>query len=116
MYFTYYFWLEFGEAKCFIWSPVGSNDYAISTNDNKLKMFKNFNFINEVKLQFDILEIFSGYLLGVKSLGVIAFYDWNNINYIIQIIGDVNFVSWSESGKHLVVVMENSFFLLRYNR
>ena len=38
--------IEFGEAGCFIWSPFASNDYAISTHDYKLKLFKNFNLKN----------------------------------------------------------------------
>ena len=45
---------EFGEALDFVWSPRASQDYAISTRDSKIKLFRNFQLHTEVKLNYSV--------------------------------------------------------------
>ena len=106
---------QFGEATDFVWSDRASQDYAVAKPDSKICLFRNFNLYNEVKLNFPVRQLFPGRLLAVKSDDSVAFYDWTAFRYVVQLVGDAKSVTWSESGRHVVVAMEESFYLLRYN-
>lgn len=80
--------LEFGEARDFVWSPRSSQDYAISTQDSKIKLFRNFQLHTEVKLNYSVRQLFTGQLLGVKSDDSLAYYDWSRFRYIVQLVGE----------------------------
>ncbi len=98
-----------------MWSTRSSADYAISTSDSKVRLFRNFNLYHEIKLNYSVRQLFSGHLLAVKSDDSVAFYHWESFRYIVQLVGDAKGVTWSDSGKYVVVYMEESFYLLRYN-
>ncbi|KAJ3450690.1 coatomer subunit beta'-1 [Anaeramoeba flamelloides] len=106
---------NFGSAKQLVWANEG-NVYSILENNDKLKVFKNFNLQYKFDAPFEIKTIYGGVLLGVVSEGFICFYEWETGKIIRRIDVSVTNVIWSQSGELVTIVTdEDSFFALRFN-
>nr|CAG4640646.1 EOG090X01FO [Eulimnadia texana] len=59
--------------------------------------------------------IFGGYMLGIKSINSLSFYDWDNLTLIRRIEIQPRGVYWSDSGELVCISTEDSFYILRYS-
>lgn len=105
---------SFGQAQEFVWS-LDSSNYAIRDSGNSVQIYKNFKEQKSFKPEFGVEGIFGGLLLGVRSVGGLALYDWENSVLIRRIEIIPKCLYWNESGELLCIVTEESFFILRYN-
>ena len=64
---------------------------------------------------FVLLGIFGGYLLGVRSVSGLAFYDWESLDLIRRIDIQPRHVFWSDSGELACLATDESYFILRYD-
>jgi coatomer subunit beta' len=107
----------FGHATGLVWGS--NNDYAAMGDNNVVKIFKDFAETNSFKTTFKPNDIFGGKLIGVSSkqgAQSVSFYDWDTFTCIRRI--DVECpknVYWSISGEYVVIILEEFFYVLRYN-
>lgn len=62
-----------------------------------------------------LVGIFGGFLLGVRSVTGLAFYDWETLGLVRRIEIQPRHVFWSESGELVCLATEDSYFILRHN-
>ena len=105
----------FGSALDFVWA-LDSGDYAVRESAVLIKLFKNFKETRTFKPPFQADAIYGGALLGVRSGEVTFFFDWVECRLVRRIDVQPKEVKWSESGELVVLVCEDSLFLLRYSR
>lgn len=79
------------------------------------QVFKNFKERKSFKPEFGAEGIFGGYLLGVKSVSGLLFYDWETLELIRRIEIEPKHVYWSESGQLVCIATEESYFILKFN-
>lgn len=109
----------FGTGNELVWATVNLNQniYAVKTDNGTVKVYKNFQEHKAFKTNFHNEGIFGGRLLAIKSKEFITFYDWEYFNVVRRI--DVNpapkNIYWSENGEHLVLALEDTFYLLQFN-
>jgi len=104
---------SFGQAQEFVWSH-DSSQYAIRESSNVVQIFKNFKEQKSFKPDFGAEGIHGGFLLGVRSVSGLAFYDWDTTTLIRRIEITPKMIFWNESGELLCIATEESFFILRY--
>ncbi|NXE47356.1 COPB2 protein, partial [Casuarius casuarius] len=132
---------SFGSAQEFVWAH-DSSEYAIRESNSVVKIFKNFKEKKSFKPDFGaeggylLLEytcwsfphmqhhyffylyfftgIYGGFLLGVRSVNGLAFYDWENTELIRRIEIQPKHIFWSDSGELVCIATEESFFILKY--
>lgn len=104
----------FGSAQEFVWAH-DSSEYAIREGTTSVKVFKNFKEKKSFKPDFGAEGIFGGYLLGVRSVPGLAFYDWESLDLIRRIEIQPRAVYWSDGGALLCLATDDSYFILRYN-
>ncbi|ODM95916.1 Coatomer subunit beta' [Orchesella cincta] len=104
----------FGPAQEFVWA-LDSSEYAIRENSSSVKLFKNFKEKKVFKPEYGAEGIFGGYLLGVKSVSGLAFYDWETQELVRRIEISPRSVFWSENGELVCIATEESYFILKYN-
>lgn len=104
----------FGSAQEFVWAQ-DSSEYAIREGTTYIKVFKNFKERKSFKPEFGAEGIFGGYLLGVKSVSGLLFYDWETLKLIRRIEIEPKHVYWSESGQLVCIATEESYFVLKFN-
>ncbi|XP_023773628.1 coatomer subunit beta' [Cyanistes caeruleus] len=75
---------SFGSAQEFVWAH-DSSEYAIRESNSVVKIFKNFKEKKSFKPDFGAEGIYGGFLLGVRSVNGLAFYDWENTELIRRI-------------------------------
>ncbi|KAJ1070712.1 hypothetical protein K5549_003691 [Capra hircus] len=75
---------SFGSAQEFAWAH-DSSEYAIRESNSVVKIFKNFKEKKSFKPDFGAESIYGGFLLGVRSVNGLAFYDWENTELIRRI-------------------------------
>uniref|UniRef100_A0A8B9H8L9 Coatomer subunit beta' n=1 Tax=Astyanax mexicanus TaxID=7994 RepID=A0A8B9H8L9_ASTMX len=93
---------SFGSAQEFVWEQyVVQSHYKYQS----LSLFHLFIFC---------LGIYGGFLLGVRSVNGLAFYDWENTELIRRIEIQPKHIFWSDSGELVCIATEESFFILRY--
>lgn len=105
----------FGQALDFAWG-ADSSSFAVRESPSKIKLYKGFKEHRAFHPSFGPERIFGGSLLGVKGSGFIVFFDWQSVQPIRRIDVEVSGVHWSESGEHVCIITEDSFYILRYNR
>ncbi|RKP28671.1 hypothetical protein METBISCDRAFT_28911, partial [Metschnikowia bicuspidata] len=91
---------SFGKALGFAWNTHDlSKDttFAIRESRMSVKIFKNFNEHVSVDLMYEADKIYPGVLLGVKSAGVLCFYDWDTGALVRDIEEDVQDCVWSDN-------------------
>uniref|UniRef100_A0A673C7W4 Beta'-coat protein n=1 Tax=Sphaeramia orbicularis TaxID=375764 RepID=A0A673C7W4_9TELE len=104
---------SFGSAQEFVWAH-DSSEYAIRESSSIVKIFKNFKEKKSFKPDFGAEGIYGGFLLGVRSVNGLAFYDWENTELIRRIEIQPKHIFWSDSGELVCIATEESFFILRY--
>uniref|UniRef100_A0A674EH76 Coatomer subunit beta' n=1 Tax=Salmo trutta TaxID=8032 RepID=A0A674EH76_SALTR len=104
---------SFGSAQEFVWAH-DSSEYAIRESNSVVKIFKNFKEKKTFKKCFKMFCIYGGFLLGVRSVNGLAFYDWENTELIRRIEIQPKHIFWSDSGELVCIATEESFFILRY--
>ncbi|CAG7833477.1 unnamed protein product [Allacma fusca] len=104
----------FGSAQEFVWAQ-DSSEYAIRENTSSIRIFKNFKEKRAFKPEFGAESIFGGYLLGVKSISGLAFYDWETQELIRRIEITPKSVHWSENGELVCIATEESYFILKFS-
>ncbi|KAM9500244.1 coatomer subunit beta' isoform 2-T2 [Clarias gariepinus] len=104
---------SFGSAQEFVWAH-DSSEYAIRETSSVVKIFKNFKEKKSFKPDFGAEGIYGGFLLGVRSVNGLAFYDWENTELIRRIEIQPKHIFWSDSGELVCIATEESFFILRY--
>uniref|UniRef100_A0A3Q2YA40 Coatomer subunit beta' n=1 Tax=Hippocampus comes TaxID=109280 RepID=A0A3Q2YA40_HIPCM len=104
---------SFGSAQEFAWAH-DSSEYAIRESNSIVKIFKNFKEKKSFKPDFGAEGIYGGFLLGVRSVNGLAFYDWENTELIRRIEIQPKHIFWSDSGELVCIATEESFFILRY--
>jgi coatomer subunit beta' len=105
---------SFGSAQEFVWA-LDSSEYAVRENATNVKIFKNFKEKHSFKPEFGAEGIYGGFLLGVKSLAGLAFYEWESLELLRRIEIQPKNVFWSENGDLVCIATEESFYILRYN-
>lgn len=104
----------FGSALDFEWSQ--NNDYAIRTDTHGIKIYKNLTECKTYKTDFKNTGIFGGKLLGVCGDDFISFYDWDTFSIVRKIeLPSPKEVHWSENGDFITIVLEEQFYVLKYN-
>ncbi|XP_053293394.1 coatomer subunit beta' isoform X1 [Pleuronectes platessa] len=104
---------SFGSAQEFAWAH-DSSEYAIRESNSVVKLFKNFKEKKSFKPDFGAEGIYGGFLLGVRSVNGLAFYDWENTELVRRIEIQPKHIFWSDSGELACIATEESFFILRY--
>ncbi|XP_069831669.1 coatomer subunit beta' [Dendropsophus ebraccatus] len=104
---------SFGSAQEFVWAH-DSSEYAIRESSSVVKIFKNFKEKKSFKPDFGAEGIYGGFLLGVRSVNGLAFYDWENTELIRRIEIQPKHIFWSDSGELVCIATEESFFILKY--
>ncbi|KAI1894005.1 hypothetical protein AGOR_G00129540 [Albula goreensis] len=104
---------SFGSAQEFVWAH-DSSEYATRESSSLVKIFKNFKEKKSFKPDFGAEGIYGGYLLGVRSVNGLAFYDWENTQLIRRIEIQPKHIFWSDSGELVCIATEESFFVLKY--
>lgn len=104
----------FGSAQEFVWAQ-DSSEYAIREGNSTVKVFKNFKEKKSFKPEFGAEGIFGGFLLGVRSVSGLAFYEWENLELVRRIEIQPRHVYWSDSGELVAIATEDSYFVLRYD-
>lgn len=121
---------SFGKALGFVWNThdfSNATTFAVKESRMSVKIYKNFNEHVSVDLMYEADKLFPGVLLGVKSAGVLCFYDWETGALVRDIEEDVQDCVWSDNGE-LVALMTasdassgaaskaNEAYLLRFDR
>ncbi|CAL8372284.1 coatomer subunit beta' [Gadus morhua] len=104
---------SFGPAHEFVWAH-DSSEYAIRESNNLIRIFKNFKEKKNFKPDFGAEGIYGGFLLGVRSVSGLAFFDWDSAELVHRIEIQPKHIVWSDSGELLCIATEESFFVLRY--
>ena len=81
-----------------------------------IKIFKNFKETRTFKPPFAADALLGGALLCVRAGEVCFFFDWAECRLVRRIDVQPKSIKWSETGELVVLVCEESFFVLRYNR
>nr|MBE5724356.1 coat protein (coatomer) beta' [Cucujiformia] len=104
----------FGSAQEFVWAQ-DSSEYAIRETGSTIRIFKNFKEKKNFKPDFGTEAIFGGWLLGVKSVSGLTFYDWETLELIRRIEIQPKSIYWSDNGKLVCLATEDSYYILSYN-
>ncbi|CAH1776242.1 unnamed protein product [Owenia fusiformis] len=104
---------SFGSAQEFVWSN-DSSVYATREGSSSLKIYKNFKETKSFKPDFGAEGLHGGFMLGVRSVSGLAFYDWESTDLVRRIEITSKQVYWSDSGELLCIATDESFFILKY--
>eukprot|EP00624_Nannochloropsis_granulata_P000841 evm.model.NODE_13642_length_12762_cov_21.701221.2 len=108
---------SFGSALDFVWSAVGTGDYAIRESISRIKIFRNFVEKKAFKPPIPSAEgIFGGHCLAVRGSDCVVFLDWEEGALIRRIDVNPRAIYWNETGEIVLLACEDSYFVLRYNK
>lgn len=108
---------SFGSALDFVWSALGSGDYAIRESISRVRTFKNFKEHKTVSLPVSSADaLYGGAVLGVKGPDCVVFFDWEEAQFIRKIDVAPTALYWNEAGDSLVIATADSFYVLKYQR
>eukprot|EP00617_Octactis_speculum_P022210 CAMPEP_0185743254 /NCGR_PEP_ID=MMETSP1174-20130828/926_1 /TAXON_ID=35687 /ORGANISM="Dictyocha speculum, Strain CCMP1381" /LENGTH=988 /DNA_ID=CAMNT_0028415799 /DNA_START=33 /DNA_END=2999 /DNA_ORIENTATION=+ len=107
---------SFGSALDFVWSGLGTGDFAIRESISRVKTFKNFKEHKTIKAPVSSAEgIFGGQCLAIKGSDCIVFYDWAEGIFIRKIDVAPKDVHWNDSGELCLLVCEDTCYVLRFD-
>ncbi|XP_050309549.1 coatomer subunit beta' [Anthonomus grandis grandis] len=104
----------FGSAQEFVWAQ-DSSEYAIRESGSTIRIFKNFKERKHFKPDASADGIFGGYLLGVKSVAGLSFYDWESLELVRRIEIQPKAVHWSDSGNLVCLATDDSYYILSFD-
>eukprot|EP00051_Salpingoeca_urceolata_P007123 m.94408 g.94408 ORF g.94408 m.94408 type:complete len:1042 (-) comp15123_c1_seq1:58-3183(-) len=105
---------SFGQALEFVWG-ADSSMYAVRENSSKVKVFKNFKEIKQLKPDFSAEGIYGGILLGIRGASSLSFYDWDSTTLIRRIDIEAKQVIWSETGEYVAIASTEECYVLKYD-
>lgn len=105
---------SFGSAQEFVWAQ-DSSEYAIREASTTVRIYKNFKEKKSFRPDFGAEGIFGGWLLGVKSVSGLTFYDWDTLDLVRRIEIQPKAIYWSDSGKLVCLATEDSYYILSYD-
>ncbi|CAE7922166.1 COPB2, partial [Symbiodinium sp. KB8] len=105
----------FGPALDFVWSALGTGDYATRESSSKVVIYRNFKEAVSFRPPFAAEAIFGGHLLGVAGSSAVSFYDWKTGALVRRIEEKPSAVHWSESGDLAALVMADTVYVLALN-
>ncbi|OBA21869.1 Coatomer, beta' subunit [Metschnikowia bicuspidata var. bicuspidata NRRL YB-4993] len=99
----------FGKALDFAWHTHDfstATTFAVRESKLAVSVHKNFREHVAVDLLYEAEKLFPGALLGVKSAGLLCFYDWETGSLVrrVDIDDDIDDVVWSDSGELVAVL------------
>jgi len=106
---------SFGNCLDFVWA-LDSGEYAVRETPTSIKLFKNFKETRTFKPPFAADALLGGALLCVRAGEVCFFFDWVECRLVRRIDVQPKEIKWSDNGDLVVLVCDESFFVLRYNR
>jgi len=108
---------EYGSALDFVWAQ-DPNLYAIRDPSNQITIYKNFKPKpnGDVDFPYNVEKLYGGSLLGVKSDGFIAFYDWESNELVRRIDVDATDIVWSESGELVLIISSEASYALKFDK
>eukprot|EP01107_Rhizomastix_libera_P000616 TRINITY_DN111_c0_g1_i1.p1 TRINITY_DN111_c0_g1~~TRINITY_DN111_c0_g1_i1.p1 ORF type:complete len:913 (-),score=245.43 TRINITY_DN111_c0_g1_i1:52-2769(-) len=112
---------SFGKAEDFVWGDGSIQGcYAIRESSGRVKIFKDFSEVGEVKIPSQPDHIFGGTLLGIRSKGSVSLYTWDG-----RLVRQINATSpkkvfWSalpngNGGDHCILSTDSSFYVIKYD-
>eukprot|EP00744_Colponema_vietnamica_P010335 GILI01014616.1.p1 GENE.GILI01014616.1~~GILI01014616.1.p1 ORF type:complete len:802 (+),score=280.08 GILI01014616.1:61-2466(+) len=104
----------FGPCVSFAWGRE-SGSYAVLETPTLIKLYKGLKPGETVTLPEPADKLFSGPLLAVRSAGAITFIDWDSMRVVRRIEARPTQVSWSDSNELVALILESSFYILRFN-
>jgi len=106
----------FGSALDFVWSAIGTGDYAIRESLTLIKIFKNFKEDRTINPNLPAIEkIFGGGCLGVKGADCICFFNWNDGAFLCKIDVSPMHVYWNDTLDLVLMSCEEQMYILSYN-
>lgn len=105
----------FGSAQEFVWAQ-DSSEYAIRETGSTVRIFKNFKEKKNFKPDFGAEGIFGGWLLGVRSVSGLTFYDWDSLDLVRRIEIQPRAVYWSDNGRLVCLATEDSYYILGFDQ
>lgn len=107
----------FGQALDFVWSAVGTGDFAIRESASRIKIFKNFKEHQSVKAPLSSSEgLFGGACIALKGPDCILFFDWNEGAFLCKIDVAPSAVYWNDTQELLLLVCDEQAFVLKYDK
>lgn len=108
---------EYGSALDFVWAQ-DPNIFAIRDAQNQIIIHKNFKPKpnGEIDFPYNVEKLYGGSLLGVKSDGFVAFYDWESSELVRRIDVDATDIVWSESGELVLIVSSDASYALKFDK
>lgn len=103
----------YGKALDFAWNTHDHSNatcYAIRESKMSVKIFTNMQERLAVDLVYEAEKILPGALLGVKSVGLLCFYDWDTGALVrrVDIDDDIHDVVWSDNGELLAILTSSA--------
>lgn len=109
----------FGSGCDLVWSSVNTqtHTYATRLENGTVEVYSNFARTKSFKTSFSNEGIFGGRLLAIKSKDFITFYDWTDFQVVrrIDVASEIKHVFWTDDGRHVVLAMDDTFYLLQFN-
>lgn len=107
----------FGQALDFVWSAVGTGDFAIRESLSRVKLFKNFKEHKAIKPPVASAEgIFGGACLAVRGSDCVCFFDWTEGALLCKIDVIPYSIHWNDSQDIVLIVGSDQAYVLRYDR
>ncbi len=107
---------SFGSGHEFVWSGIGTGDYAVRETISRVKIFKNFKEQHTLRPPLSSAEgMFGGMCLGVKGPDSMVFFHWDEGVMIRKIDVVPSNVFWNESGQLLAITCEYTYYIISYD-
>ena len=107
---------SFGTALDFVWAATGTGDFAVRESASKIRLYKDFKEVKSFRPTFSAEGLFGGALLAVRAVDFVVFYDWETAAVVRRIDEAPKAVVWSDAGDLCALGLEDSYYVLRYNR
>lgn len=107
----------FGQALDFVWSAVGTGDFAIRESLSRVKIFKNFKEHRAIKAPISSSEgLFGGACVAIRGPDCICFFDWNEGAFLCKIDVAPSALYWNDTQELVLLVCEEQAFVLKHDK
>ena len=107
----------FGSALDFVWSSLGTGDYAVRESISRVKISKNFKDHKQLTLPMSSAEgLYGGVCLGVRASDSVVFFDWEEGQFIRKIDVIPSNIYWNDQGDAVVLACAETYFVLKFDR
>lgn len=103
----------YGEAVDLAWSTDGA--FAVRTAQGRVRVFLDFNELNNFTPAFEVREMYGGHLIGLRGDDFVCFYDWSSSRLVRRVDCQVTGLYWSDSGQNLVITTKDEFYILKFD-